>query len=713
MKRPLALIGLTSMAVLAVCFYADSKAILAITGLAVVGFSVSLAIKKLRQLLSPAVFFAAVLLSVIVFNLFSVCFVKPLTDKYVDDEEHVVVATVCEEPKFESNRCYYELKVKSVDGNDADFKLCLCTREHNLNEVGDDLVFTASFYETVKGKFLSENCYLSANIYNLDEVEIIKAEERPLYYHVVELRDDIRRGFFLELDYENAALATAIHLGDKSHFTHDMEQDIRYAGLSHIAVVSGLHLSIVIMMYKKSFGKLIKNKYVNTAVILIILLAFLVLTGFGKSSVRATIMLLVLILSDLFNRESDSLTSLGLAALILCANNPFIVGDVGVLLSFSATFGIVAFCSPLTGFLTQKLKSPKKGVQVYLNKFLRSLASSFSVSFTAAVATLPVTVMFFGRVSLVQIFANIAVVPLIPYFMVASAIVVALHFLPWLEFLTNILACFTNILGDIILKLISFFASFPYAYIKADYDFVFVWIFASFVLGFIAYLLRKKGKLINIFCIILSLFILVVGITSHHIMSKDRLTFYVFPSTKEQTVIINGADGNAVLCCSDDNKGVDDIIEFIDVLHNDNEFLLAFNDESRSLENANRILNEIDYKEVLLYDKTKGDYVVNLWDKATLNVFYRKGAIYRYIDCNGTSVLILPRYGDVLDIPEDMRNPDYLFTSGVIDNMELLSFDTLIANGRSIYRKAVLELFENRECEKISVTEVINFDIVG
>jgi len=109
-----------------------------------------------------------------------------------------------------------------------------------------------------------------------------------------------------------------------------------------------------------------------------------------------------LIASKLFKREGDSLNFLGFAALLLCLCNPYVVGDVGVLLSFSATFGIVVFSKPLYEFITKRLKPVRESYYKRINKRLRFFASSFATTFTAVMCTVPVNVLFFGKISLVK-----------------------------------------------------------------------------------------------------------------------------------------------------------------------------------------------------------------------------------------------------------------------------------------------------------------------
>lgn len=711
MKRPLALIGLTAMIVLTVCFYGTFRIIAAVFLVALAGLIASLTVKALRKERSLAVVFASAMVAVLAFNMFTVLYVTPLTNRY--SGEHIVKARVLEEPRFENNLCRYELRGDKISGEDVNFKLSLITSEYIPCKVGDTITFSTYLYESKKGNALSDKCYLSASLYDIEDVSVEKPLKRPLYYYAVELRDKIRTALYMELDFDNAALASAVLLGDKSGFSDDINNNIRRAGLSHIAVVSGLHLSIITMMYKKAMGSLIKNKYVNALSTLLIVLFFLTLTGFGKSAIRASIMLFIVLIAPFFKRESDSLNSLGLASVILCVANPYIVGDVGVLLSFSATFGIVAFSSPLNAFLTRRLLPLQDSWYVRINKLLRKLSAMFSVTFTAVVATLPVTILFFGKVSLVQIVSNMVVVPFVQYFMLACSAAALFHFVPYMGTVRVCLSFIANVLGDLILTLTGWLASIPMAYVKADYAFVLWWMLLSFILFVISYILQRKGKGLNIFCGILSLLILLSGAVSHQLASLNRLSVYAFPSEKGQTVILSGIDGNIVLCTSADTYGSKSVINVLDTVYNEGVFMLSLADNHNCRENAKEILSVFDYMEVLMYDKTSGDYTVELWDKATLRVFSRNGNVYQHLLFDSKDLLILPPVGNVEDIPQEMRNPDYLLTSGIIDNMELLSFETLLSNGNYFARTAVLDFFSQRSGEKLSLTDIINFDIVG
>lgn len=736
MKRPLALIGLTAMLVLAVCFYADFKVSLWIAALAFVGFIASLVIKRLRKLISPSVFFATVIVTVVVFNMFSLLYVNPLWQSYNKDEESKIEAILCEEGSYDGSKYFYELKVLSVDGEKADFKMMLSSKDAIMCKVGDRLSFSAILNNTTYGKYLANRCYFSAYVYYESVVEVTSAETRPLYYYAVELRDKIRSAFYQELDFDVAALSNAVLLGDNSGFSEEISKNIRYAGLSHVTVVSGLHLSVITMLWTKAFGKLFKNKYADAAVTLVLVFFFLSLTGFGKSSIRAAIMLFVLILSRIFNREGDSLNSLGLAAILLTITNLYVVGDVGVLLSFSATFGIVAFSTPMEKYLSRKLVFKRyvnnETMNNIINNAPRRVNVTISTTVTAAVATLPVTIIFFGRVSLVQIISNLVILPFVQWFMLAAAVTAVLHFIPYIGVLTDVVAFIANLIGKAMLSLTKLFASIPMAYVKADYDFVIFWLCSSLGLFLLIYFLRRKGRGLNIICGILSLLILIAGALGHTLAYRNTLSLYVTPAHGGQSVILSSKDGNAVLACSGEIYNSDKMIDILETVYSENQLMIISSVDNTASENAEDILEVFDYSGILMYDtddssehaenirassenltETYEDCTVNLWGKGTLSLLKRQGSVYMYLSSGSTTVLILPTAGDVSVLPEDMRSPDVLITSGMLTNMELLSFETLISNGDNLEQSAVIDFYRNREVTKVAVSDTITFDIVG
>ncbi len=703
MKRPLALIGLTSMLVLTVCFYADSLWIKLLFCLSLLGFGVSLAVRKIRHKISLPVFFAVVLLTVLGFTMFSQFYVKPVQKEY-SGKKAEITAVLLDEPELYASRYFYTLKTKSIDGEQKSIKILLGVKSEFKCDVGDTLTFTAELESSGYGRYAADKVYLRCFTY--EQVEVSESADKPFYYYIVKLRQNVRSALYMELDADTADLASAVLLGDR-RFSGEASESLRRAGLTHIVVVSGLHLSIITLLYGKTFGRRIKNKYINALCEFLLVLFFLFLTGFGKSSIRAAIMLVVLIVSKLFKREGDPLNSLGFAAILLCVN-PYIVGDLGVLLSFSATFGIVVFSKPLYEFLTKRLEPEYKSNHKRINKSIRKTAELFTTTLSAVLCTLPVNILFFGKISLVQIFANLFVSPMVKWFMASSALCAVFYFIP-VPFVADFFAFFADVIGKVMLYIAKLFASLPMAYVKADYGFVILWLVAVIILFAFAYFIRRNGKGLHFICTLMSVLILTAGLLGHMMYSQNILTVYVTPSKFGQSIVLSSKDGNMLLCSSDNPYALADTEKLLEDIYTEKQLAVITAHKQEAY-----VFSLFDYNEILMYDNIcENDCSVSLWDKGSLLVFERKGMVYQYLAFADTTMLILPDFGDVRDIPEGLRSADVLVASGLIDNMELLSFKTLISNGNDFRSSAVIYYFRNRDISAVSVSDTINFDIVG
>lgn len=128
---------------------------------------------------------------------------------------------------------------------------------------------------------------------------------------------------------EEASLASALLLGDKYCLDQNLKEDFNQSGTGHLIVVSGLHMAVVEGCVYFILFKLTRRKKLAAAVSIVGILLFMALTAFTPSVMRSGIMLIVYMLAQLFNRTSDSLNSIGIAALVLTAFNPFAAGEIG------------------------------------------------------------------------------------------------------------------------------------------------------------------------------------------------------------------------------------------------------------------------------------------------------------------------------------------------------------------------------------------------
>ena len=115
---------------------------------------------------------------------------------------------------------------------------------------------------------------------------------------------------------------SAILLGEKSGLDEEMKKLYQKNGIGHLLAISGLHMSFIGMGLYGTLRR-IGVPFVPAGILGgAVLLLYTMMIGAGVSSIRALIMFLVRIGADMTGRDYDLLTSLGLAAAVICAWQP-------------------------------------------------------------------------------------------------------------------------------------------------------------------------------------------------------------------------------------------------------------------------------------------------------------------------------------------------------------------------------------------------------
>lgn len=226
---------------------------------------------------------------------------------------------------------------------------------------------------------------------------------------------------------EEGGIAAAMTVGDESNLSEEAEEIFRRAGLSHVLVVSGLHLSAVSglgywLVHRRA------GRRAGAAAAMAVTVFMVLLLGFTPSVTRAGVAMLMLYGGMLAGRRSDALTSLGLAALCLCAENPFAAVDIGLLLSFSATLGVLA-AGALYRAVCRRWPADGNAVRAWGYRVLQPAL----VSVGASLATLPVLIAAGTGISLVGLAGNLLCVPVMSLSVFLGLLAAATGLVPFLE----------------------------------------------------------------------------------------------------------------------------------------------------------------------------------------------------------------------------------------------------------------------------------------
>lgn len=204
------------------------------------------------------------------------------------------------------------------------------------------------------------------------------------------------------LSARDAGVLCGILLGDKQNLAADIKRDFRRAGISHVLAVSGMHISILLGGLAYLLRMIRVPKKTRLVLMLAFLLVFMGVAGFPRSLVRAGLMWGMTLLAFFLGGRNDSLTALFFAAAVITAISPNAVFDVGLMLSVSATLGILVLGLPTVNLLREHL--PKR-----LGRYLLPVPALLLLSLAAVIFTFPVSALVFGEISLVGPAANLAV----------------------------------------------------------------------------------------------------------------------------------------------------------------------------------------------------------------------------------------------------------------------------------------------------------------
>ncbi len=298
----------------------------------------------------------------------------------------------------------------SFKSNGERVKIYLNTNSEATLYPGDILwgSFVLSEYSPSKTGIFDYSSYMHSEGVCLraeaEEFRLVGRMTKGIEGFIYKIRTHMNRLGEKAFEGNSRGLFNAMVFGDKSLLSEELDDALRKSGLSHIAVVSGMHISAVIMamifFLNKIFGR---KRYVN---ILVLFGAFLVafVTGMGASVIRALIMCVIYYLSKILYRDNDSYTTIAASALIMLALNPYYAANVGFILSLLCVLGIVLY--------TDKIKGAIEGI-------LPDWASNaVAVSVAAQIIVIPVLIASFRTVNPYSIISNILVFPVSSVFVI-------------------------------------------------------------------------------------------------------------------------------------------------------------------------------------------------------------------------------------------------------------------------------------------------------
>lgn len=682
MRRPLVLVGFCYLLTLAAAVFFGPGLSFIFFWFCLAGFFATIFFRRTRRAVVFPLAFATAAVALASFCIYSRSSVEP--PRSLDGRDETIHGTLCELPEHRNGRWYYEVRVDAdnAKGRPTGYKIRLSSQ----NKLDIDPYSRISgkvhlFLPTGGNGFSSQTYYASKGIMMfayLQQNSILQIQspvEKPPYYYALRMRQKLLDSVESLLPPKEASLVNGILLGETDALSESLTANFRTDGISHILSVSGLHMSTIaeLLIFLLLFLRVPKRP--ASVIAACGVFGFMAVTCFVPSVTRSGVMCLLLLAGPLFSRRADPLNSLCTAVLLICLANPYAAADVGLLLSFFATLGLILCTGPITNFLNAKFDR----IHV-LSTIVRGVNGVLATSVGATLFTLPIILMSFGTVSVVAPLANILELVPSSLLMCFGAVAAVLNVILPSTFLAMPFALVTGFLAKYMSICADCLAHIPFASVAASHGFVTLWL-AGTILLFAAALFFGKGKRLFPQTACLSVIVLLVGIFSFQLSQSGVTRLAVLDTGDGVSAVLTRSNHAAVVGCGSYNSG-----KVISYLNSENvmklDALTVLTNKRDEFSCAADIAERFRPARLVAQSDVTGDGLVRkaasgvpltpfgsqaemmFWNNVKVSFFQSKRSTAAKISVNGVTVVITPDGVKCKELPNDWLNPDFLVVGG-------------------------------------------------
>ncbi len=194
-------------------------------------------------------------------------------------------------------------------------------------------------------------------------------------------------------------LLVGLVTGDTRHLPDEDERAMQATSLTHLTAVSGTHVAILVAGVLGLCGLVRVGARGRRWTVGVTILGFAYLTRFEPSVLRASTMAGVVLLAFARGVPRDARHALAGAVLVLVLIDPMLAGSLGLLLSATATAGVLVVAPRVRERLERVRRLPRR------------VADLLAVTIGAQITVVPLLLVTFEEVRLASVPANLLAVP--------------------------------------------------------------------------------------------------------------------------------------------------------------------------------------------------------------------------------------------------------------------------------------------------------------
>ncbi len=273
---------------------------------------------------------------------------------------------------------------------------------------------------------------------------ICRASPGSVRAAIIRLRRELAQWMDDVIGEPAGAVMKALIVGDRSGMDPALRNAFQRAGISHLLAISGLHIGMIAWIAYGGLRRccswcppLLWRAWVHKTAAMLTLVPVLgygLLAGMAPSTQRAVIMVVVALSAVILDRRHDLVNTLAVAALVILVIDPPSLFAVSFQMSFTAVGFIIAGVSWVNA-----AHGGPPGPSSRQSLLWRRMVVFLWVTVLASLATLPLSMHYFNRVSLVGVAVNALVVPLFSFWIVPAGLAAAVCRLSGLGPLADVL----------------------------------------------------------------------------------------------------------------------------------------------------------------------------------------------------------------------------------------------------------------------------------
>ena len=330
--------------------------------------------------------------------------------------------------------------------------------------------------------------------YQEEDAELIKVSSVPFWVYPALWRQNLKDLINSAFPEDVSGFAQALLLGDRTGIDYETNTAMKVSGFLHVVAVSGLHVTILFTLI---YMLCLKRRFLVALIGIPVMVIFAAIAGFSPSVTRAAIMMILMMLAMLVDRDYDGPTELAFASLVMLMVNPLVITSASFQLSVASVASIFLFRDNIQDWLC-RLWSERK------YRFIRKwTTTSVALTVSSMTLTTPFVAYYYGTISLVSVLTNVLALCVISFVFYGIMVVCLMGLIA--PGIASAVAWAVSWPIRYVLVIAKWFASIPLAAVYTKSVYIVLWLVFCYVLLSVFLFSRKRRPKIMLCCMVLGL----------------------------------------------------------------------------------------------------------------------------------------------------------------------------------------------------------------